>query len=137
MPSLASLRSSLLGTLLIIVSLAALANTVRADQTVATATTLEGQSPVQTGTASCEALAVYVQMLEFLLVVVLIVAAVALFLLVRLHRKTRFCTGACRQLVSDPALFPGEEDGLQLQLVSHKGTCSNSYHRSELDAKKS
>ena len=87
---MASLRSSLLGTLLIIVSLAALANTVRADQTVATATTLGGQSPVQTSTASCEALAAYVQMLEFLLVLVLIVAVVALFFLIRLHRKTRF-----------------------------------------------
>jgi hypothetical protein len=88
--SLASLRSSLLGTLLIIVSLAALANTVRADQTVATASTLGGHSPLQTSTASCEALVVYVQMLEFLLVLVLIVAAVALFLLIRLYRKTRF-----------------------------------------------
>jgi len=84
------LRSSLLGTLLIVVSLVALANTVRADQTVATATTLGGPSPVQTGTASCEALAVYVQMLEFLLVLVLIVAAVALFFLIRLHRRTKF-----------------------------------------------
>jgi beta-lactamase regulating signal transducer with metallopeptidase domain len=90
MPSLASLRSSLLGTLLIILSLAALANTARANQTVATATTLGGQSPVQASTASCESLAVYVQMLEFLLVLVLIVAAVALFLLIRLYRKTRF-----------------------------------------------
>lgn len=84
------MRSSLLDTLLIVISLVALANTVRADQTVATATTLGAQSPVQTGAASCEALAVYVQMLEFLLVVVLIVAAVALFFLIRLYRKTRF-----------------------------------------------
>jgi hypothetical protein len=84
------LRSGLLGTLLIIVSLAALGNAVRVGQTAATATTLGGQSPVQTSTASCEALAVYVQMLEFLLVLVLIVAVVALFFLIRLHRKTRF-----------------------------------------------
>jgi hypothetical protein len=84
------LRSGLLGTLLIIVSLAVLANAVRADQTAVIATTLGSQSPVQTSAASCEALAIYVQMLELLLVLVLIVAAVALFLLIRLHRKTKF-----------------------------------------------
>lgn len=84
------MRSSLLGALLIIVSLASLANAVRADQTVAVAANLGGQSPLQTSAASCEALAMIVQMLEFLLVVVLIVAAVALFLLIRLYRKTRF-----------------------------------------------
>lgn len=84
------MRSSLLGALLIIVSLASLANAVRADQTVVVATNLGGESPLQTSAASCEALAIIVQMLEFLLVVVLIVAAVALFLLIRLYRKTKF-----------------------------------------------
>ena len=87
---MASLRSGLLGTLLIIVSLAALGNAVRDGQTAAVAMTLGSQSPVQTSAASCEALAIYVQMLEFLLVLVLIVAAVALFFLIRLHRRTKF-----------------------------------------------
>jgi hypothetical protein len=84
------LRSGLLGTLLIIVSLAVLANAARADQTATIATTLASISPVQTSAASCEVLAIYVQMLEFLLVFVLVVATLALFLLIRLHRKTRF-----------------------------------------------
>jgi len=84
------LRSSHLCALLIIVSLAALANVFRADQTVAVATNLGGQSPLQTSAASCEALAMTVLMLEFLLVVVLIVAAVALFFLIRLYRRTKF-----------------------------------------------
>ena len=90
MLSLASLRLSHIGALLIIVSLASLANAVRADQTVAVATYLGGQSPLQASGASCEALVMVVQMLEFLLVVVLIVAAVALFLLIRLYRRTKF-----------------------------------------------
>jgi hypothetical protein len=88
--SLASLRSSYLGALLIVVSLVALANAVRADLTVAVAADLGGQSPLQTSAASCEALAMTVQILEFLLVVVLIVAAVALFLLIRIYRRTKF-----------------------------------------------
>ena len=88
--SLASWRSSYLGALLIVVSLVALANAVRADLTVAVAADLGGPSPLQTSAASCEALAMIVQMLEFLLVVVLIVAAVALFLLIRLYRRTKF-----------------------------------------------
>jgi hypothetical protein len=84
------LRPSHICALLIIVSLASLANALRADQTVAVATNLGGQSPLQTSGASCEALVMIVQMLEFLLVVVLIVAAVALFLLIRLYRRTKF-----------------------------------------------
>ena len=84
------LRSKLLGTLLLVVSLAVFTNVVGAHQTLVTATPLVGQSPVQTNTASCEALALYVQMLEILLVLVLIVAVVALALLIRLYRKTKF-----------------------------------------------
>jgi hypothetical protein len=84
------LRSRLHGALLLLVSLAVLTNAVRADQTLAIATPLAGQSPVQTNTTSCEALALYVQVLEILLVLVLIVAVVALVLLIRLYRKTKF-----------------------------------------------
>jgi hypothetical protein len=87
---LALLRSKLFGALLLAVSLAALTNAVGADQTPVIATPLGGQSPVQTSTASCEALALYVQTLEILLVLVLIVAVVALVLLIRLYRKTKF-----------------------------------------------
>jgi uncharacterized membrane protein YidH (DUF202 family) len=88
--SLASLRRTHLGALLIILSLAALANALGANQPVAVAMNLGGQSPLQTSAASCEDLAMVVQMLEFLLVVVLIVAAVALFFLIRLYRRTKF-----------------------------------------------
>jgi hypothetical protein len=88
--SLASLRPTHLGALLIILSLASLASALGADRTVAVAPNLGGQSPLQTSAASCEDLAMIVQMLEFLLVVVLIVAAVALFLLIRLYRRTKF-----------------------------------------------
>jgi hypothetical protein len=88
--SLASLRPTHLGALLIILSLAFLANAVRADQAVAVASKLGGQSPLQTSATSCADLAMIVQMLEFLLVVVLAVAAVALFLLIRLYRRTKF-----------------------------------------------
>ena len=84
------MRPSHLGALLIIVAVACLANAVRADQTVAVATNLGGQSPHQTSATSCADLAMIVQMLEFLLVVVLAVAAVALFLLIRLYRRTKF-----------------------------------------------
>jgi hypothetical protein len=87
---LASLRSKLLGALLLVVSLAALRMAVGADRTLVIVTPLVGQSPVQTNAASCEALALYVQMLEILLVLVLIVAVVALVLLIRLYRKTKF-----------------------------------------------
>jgi hypothetical protein len=87
---LTSLRSTLLGALLLIISLAVLTNAVEADQTLVIAIPLVGQSPVQTNTASCEGLALYVQMLEILLVIVLIVAVVALVLLIRLYRKTKF-----------------------------------------------
>jgi hypothetical protein len=84
------LRPTHLGALLIILSLASLANALGADQPLAVATNLRGQSPLQTSAASCEDLAMIVQMLEFLLVVVLIVAAVALFFLIRLYRRTKF-----------------------------------------------
>jgi hypothetical protein len=87
---LALLRSKLLGVLFLVVSLAVLTNAFGADQTLIIAASLVGQSPVQTNTASCEALALYVQMLEILLVLVLTVAVVALVLLVRLYRKTKF-----------------------------------------------
>jgi hypothetical protein len=87
---LTSLRPTLVGALLLIVSLAVLTNAVGADQTLVIAIPLMGQSPVQTNTASCEALALYVQMLEILLVIVVIVAVVALVLLIRLYRKTKF-----------------------------------------------
>lgn len=84
------MRSSLLGTLLIIVSFAALTNAVGADQTVIASMTVEGPSPVQTDGASCEALAIYVQALEVLLLLVLAVAVVAIVFLIRLYRKTKF-----------------------------------------------
>jgi hypothetical protein len=87
---LALLRSKLFGALLLVVSLAALTNAVGADRTLVIAAPLVGQSPVQTNTASCEALALYVQTLEILLVLVLMVAVVALVLLIRLYRKTKF-----------------------------------------------
>jgi hypothetical protein len=80
------LRSKLFGALLLVV----FTNVVGAHQTLVIATPLVGQSPVQTNAASCEALALYVQMLEILLVLVLIVAVVALALLIRLYRKTKF-----------------------------------------------
>ena len=82
------MRSSLLGTLLIIVSFTALTNAVRADQTVIASMTAGG--PSQTAGASCEALAIYVQALEVLLLVVLAVAVVAIVFLIRLYRKTKF-----------------------------------------------
>jgi hypothetical protein len=76
--------------LLIILSLALLANAARADRAITVTTNPGSQSPVETSVASCEDLAMIVQMLEFLLVVVLIVAAVALFFLIRLYRRTKF-----------------------------------------------
>jgi predicted ATP-dependent Lon-type protease len=84
------MKSSFLGTLLIVVSFTALTNAVRADQTVIGSMTVGGSSPVQTAGASCEALAIYVQALEILLLLVLAVAVVAIVFLIRLYRKTRF-----------------------------------------------
>jgi hypothetical protein len=84
------LRSKLLGALLLLISFAAFTNAIGAHQTLVIATPLVGESPVQTSAASCEALVLYVQMLEILLVLVLIVAVVALALLIRLYRKTKF-----------------------------------------------
>lgn len=84
------MRSALLGTLLILVSLAAFTNTVSTDQTVTVTTTVGGPSSVQT-TSACWALpAIYMQALGFLLILVLIFAVVVVILLIRLYRKTKF-----------------------------------------------
>jgi hypothetical protein len=72
------MKSSILGTLLIIVWFTVLTRAVVAG------------GPSQTAGASCEALAMYVQALEVLLLVVLAVAVLAIVLLIRLYRKTKF-----------------------------------------------
>jgi beta-lactamase regulating signal transducer with metallopeptidase domain len=86
------LRFNLLGALLMVVSIAAFVNTGSADQTVTVTTTVGATSCVstQTSTACGGSVANYVQVLEFLLIVVLILAAVVAIYLIKLYRRTRF-----------------------------------------------
>jgi len=80
---LAPLRVTLLSAALILVSIAAFTASIRADETVTTTVTA-------TPTAGSEVPVVYVQMLEFLLLLVLVVATLIAIFLIRLYRKTRF-----------------------------------------------
>ena len=79
------MRFGLLGVLLVVVSFAALTNTIRADQTVTVTTTAGG-----TASTCPEPSAIYVQASGFLILLVLIVAAVVAIFLIRLYRRTRF-----------------------------------------------
>lgn len=77
----APLRSGLLGALLIVVSFVALTIPIGADQTVTVTTTVAATSCIQAQTVNA---------LGFLLLLVLIFAAVVIIYLVRLYRRTKF-----------------------------------------------
>jgi hypothetical protein len=92
MVELPSLKSSLLGGLLIVVALAGLTNTISADQTVTVTTTLQVTSCVSVQTANvCSGVpTAYIQALGVLILAVLILAAVVALFLIRLYRRTKF-----------------------------------------------